>query len=92
MIQVMKARYIDHYKIYLVFNDHKEGIVDLKAVIAKDHRLIITELADIAKFRKFKVEADTIVWDNGLDLVSSFRSTFMMVERSAGILLGLMAF
>jgi hypothetical protein len=72
MIQVTKARYIDQYRIYLVFNNHKEGIVDLKAVIGKDHRPIFTDLADIDKFKKFKVESDTIVWENGLDLAPEY--------------------
>lgn len=72
MIQVKKARYIDNYKIYLVFNNRKEGIVDLKAIIMKDHRPILTELTDIEKFKKFKVDADTIVWENGFDLAPEF--------------------
>jgi len=72
MIQVTEARYIDQYKIYLVFNDHREGIVDFKAVITKDHRPIIAELINIDKFKKFKVEADTIVWENGLDFAPEF--------------------
>lgn len=72
MIQVTKAHYIDQYKIYLVFNNNKAGVVDLKAVILKDHRPIITELADIDKVKKFKVDADTIVWENGLDFAPEF--------------------
>lgn len=72
MIQVMQARYVAQYKIYLVFNNHKEGIVDLKAVITQDHRPILSELSNIEKFKKFKVEADTVVWENGLDLAPKF--------------------
>ncbi len=72
MIHVVKARYIDHYKIYLVFNNQKEGIIDLESIIKKDHRPLFSELSDIEKFKKFKVEADTIVWDNGLDLAPEF--------------------
>lgn len=72
IIHVTKARYIDQYKIYLVFNNNKAGIVDLKAVITKDHRPVVTELVDVNKFKKFTVEADTVVWENGLDLASEF--------------------
>lgn len=72
MIQVKQARYIDQYKIYLVFNNHKEGVVDLKAVVIKDHRPVFTELSSIEEFKKFRVEADTIVWENGLDLAPEF--------------------
>lgn len=72
MIQVIKAHYIEDYKIQLVFNDRKKGIIDLKAIIMKDHRLIFNELSDIDKFKKFKLEADTIVWENGCDLAPEF--------------------
>lgn len=72
MIQVLEARYIDQYKIYLVFNDHKEGVVDLQSVITKDYRPIIAELINIDKFKKFKVEFDTVVWENGLDFAPEF--------------------
>jgi hypothetical protein len=72
MIQVTKATYIDQYKIFLVFNNKKEGVVDLKAIITKDNRPIFHELTNLEKFKKFKVEADTIVWENGLDLAPEF--------------------
>ena len=72
MIHILKAHYVNQYKIYLVFSNHKEGIVDLKAVITKDHRPIFIELSNIEKFKKFKVEADTIVWENGMDLAPEF--------------------
>jgi hypothetical protein len=59
----------NEYKIYLVFNNHKEGVVDLKTIITKDHRPIFIELSNI---EKFKVEADTVVWENGMDLAPEF--------------------
>lgn len=72
MVSVIKACYIDQYKIFLVFSDKKEGIIDLKSIITKDHRPIFTELSNLEKFKKFKLEADTVVWENGLDLAPEF--------------------
>lgn len=72
MIHVLKARYVNQYKIYLIFSNHKEGVVDLKSVITNDHRPIFTELSNIEKFKKFKVESDTVVWENGMDLAPEF--------------------
>lgn len=72
MIQVTSARYIDQYKIYLKFNDEKEGVLDLKDTITKDHRAIVRALSDIEQFKKFKLAADTLVWENGLDLAPEF--------------------
>ena len=36
------------------------------------------ELVDIAKFRQFKVDFDTIVWKNGLDMAPEFLYDFLM--------------
>ena len=72
MIFVTEANYVDDYKLHLAFNDNVEGIVDLSDVICLDHRSIFTELSDIEKFKKFRVDADTVVWENGLDLAPEF--------------------
>lgn len=72
MVYVIKANYIDGYKIHLIFSNHKEGVVDLKDVIINDHRAIFKVLQDIEKFKQFKVAMDTIVWNNGLDLAPEF--------------------
>ncbi len=72
MIQVISVRYIKQYQIYIKFNDQKEGTLDLKDVIAQDPRPIFKALIDLQQFKKFKVAADTIVWENGLDLAPEF--------------------
>ncbi len=72
MIYVVKATYVEQYKISLTFSDGKEGIVDLKKVIFDDPRPIFQALQDINNFQKFTVEMDTIVWENGLDLSPEF--------------------
>ena len=72
MIYVTGARYIKDYQIQLRFNDHKEGVVDLKETIIHDHRAIFQELMDINAFKKFHVEMDAVVWENGLDLAPEF--------------------
>lgn len=69
---VTKAKYIKFYEIWLKFNDGIEGIVDLEPTITNDHREIFKELKDPEEFKKFKVDADTIVWENGLDLAPEY--------------------
>lgn len=72
MNYVIDASYVQDYQIHIVFNDKKSGIIDLKKTIQNDHRSIFKELVDLKKFQNFKVDADTIVWDNGLDLAPEF--------------------
>lgn len=72
MNYVTKASYIKDYQIHLVFNDKKSGVVDLSKTIKNDHRPIFKELMNLAAFKKFKVDMDTVVWDNGLDLAPKF--------------------
>ena len=72
MIWIEKAKYLDEYKLSVQFNDGKVGTIDLENVILKDKRSIFKNLQKVDKFKKFKVDMDTIVWDNGLDLAPEF--------------------
>jgi hypothetical protein len=69
---IIEAKHVKYYEIWIKFNDGVEGIVDLKSTIADDHREIFKELKDEDKFKRFRVDADTIVWENGLDLAPEY--------------------
>jgi hypothetical protein len=69
---VKKARYLNSFKVWVKFNDNIEGIVDLESTIKNDHREIFRSLQDQQHFKKFKVAADTLVWENGLDLAPEY--------------------
>jgi len=70
-------------KISITFNNGESGIIDLKEVICNDKRAIFMELVDVAKFRQFRVDFDTIVWRNGLDLAPEFLYDFLMQSEHA---------
>ena len=72
MPSVISAEYVGDYKIKVTFDDSTSGIADFKETIFTDHLDLIRELKDLKKFRDFKVDADTIVWSNGLDLAPEF--------------------
>ena len=72
MNYITEANYIKDYKISVVFNNNKSGIVDLETIVFNDHRAIFKELQELEKFKKFKVDMDTIIWENGLDLAPEF--------------------
>ncbi len=72
MIWVEEAKYLQDYSIWIKFNDGSAGTVDLRETIFGDHRPIFLELKDIEKFKRFRVDLDTVVWDNGLDLAPEY--------------------
>ena len=72
MLSVISAEYVGDYKIKLAFDDSTSGIADFRQKVSTDHRPIIRELFDLKKFKAFTVEADTIVWDNGVDFAPEF--------------------
>lgn len=78
MVWIKKAEYVEDYKIYVTFNSGESGTIDLKEVIYTDKRPVFKELVDIAKFKRFKIDFDTIVWENGLDLAPEFLYSFLV--------------
>lgn len=83
MVWIRNAEYIEDYKIHVTFNNDESGIIDLKEVILNDKRPIFRQLVDTNKFRQFKVDFDTIVWENGLDLAPEFLYDFLMQSQHA---------
>ncbi|WP_106828922.1 DUF2442 domain-containing protein [Parabacteroides pacaensis] len=60
--EVMKAEYLDGYRIMVSFNDGVRRIVDFTNLINRFP--IFKALGDINVFKKFRV-TDTLEWDNG---------------------------
>jgi hypothetical protein len=52
--------------------DGRIGEVDLKETITGDHRPIFNQLKDINLFKNFKVEFDTLIWPNELDIAPEY--------------------
>ena len=69
---ITEAKHIESYKIWLKFNDKTEGLIDLEPTISNDGRKIFKKLRNREQFKRFKVDADTIVWENGLDLAPEY--------------------
>jgi hypothetical protein len=72
ILAVIDASYFGDYKIALVFNDKNTGVANLRDVIFTDNRVLFSELRNENEFKKFKIEHDTLVWENGLDLAPEF--------------------
>lgn len=71
MIDVVEARYLHDYTVWLKFEDGTAGEVDLAGEL---HGPIFEPLRDPEYFRRFMVSPDlgTISWPNGADFAPEF--------------------
>ena len=69
--QVLEARYVAEYKIWLRFRDGLTGVVDFEHDL---HGRIFGPLRDVELFRQFKVhpECKTLVWPNDIDIAPEY--------------------
>lgn len=67
MIEVIEAKYLKDYCIWLKFNDGKSGEVNLEADLWGP---MFEPLKDKKKFKNFKLSKTfgTIIWENEADL------------------------
>ncbi len=64
LISIEKAKYIDGYKISLLFNDGKENILDFKNFILKSQHPDIKKYEDLTLFKKFNLEYGELEWND----------------------------
>ncbi len=68
-LEVINAKYIKNYELLLSFNNNEQKIVDLKDKLDGD---IFQPLKDIEFFKKFKINFNTVEWENGADFAPEF--------------------
>ena len=71
LIDVVEAKYVSGYTVWLRFEDGSEGEVDLSSEL---YGPIFEPLKDLEYFKKFSVpeELGTISWPNGADFAPEF--------------------
>ena len=67
LLDVIEARYVRGYVVWLKFEDGTEGEVDLQSSLRGP---VFEPLQDIEYFKQVRVDPDlgTIVWPNGTDI------------------------
>lgn len=61
--EILKADYLDGYRIAILFNDGVKKVVDLSKLMSKNYP-VFEPLKDLTIFRHFIV-TDTLEWNNG---------------------------
>ena len=67
ILHITEAKYIEDYKVQVVFNDGRNGVADLLEVL---HGPVFNSLKDKKLFAQLRVDDEmaTITWPNGADL------------------------
>ena len=68
-LEIVKAEYLENYKVKLWFNDNVVKIVDLSNYLSGE---VFTPLKDIDYFKNFTIQFNTIAWENGADFALEF--------------------
>jgi hypothetical protein len=68
-LKVIKAEYIDNYKVMLTFNNDIKREVDLTYEL---DGAIFEPLKDIDYFKNFYIDCNTISWKNGADFAPEY--------------------
>lgn len=74
-LQVIDAKYIDNYQIWLKFNDDTDGFIDFADKIDGE---IFEPLKDKDYFSHFFVDGYTINWENGADFAPEYLKDLLM--------------
>jgi hypothetical protein len=68
-IEVVKAEYLENYKLKLIFNDGVCKTVDLENELKGK---VFEPLKDKSFFKDFKISFNTIEWKNGADIAPEY--------------------
>ena len=68
-IEVVKAEYLDGYRVKLLFNNGETRIADLSQSLKGS---VFAPLRDIDYFKKFSIKFNTIEWENGADFAPEY--------------------
>ena len=68
-LEVVKAEYLNGYKVKLLFNNGEPKIVDLSQSL---NGSVFAPLKDLDYFKKFSIKFNTIEWENGADFAPEY--------------------
>ena len=68
-IEVVKAEYLDGYRLSLLFNNGERRVVDLSNSLKG---IVFPPLKDINYFKNFSIKFNTVEWENGADFAPEY--------------------
>ena len=88
--EIVKAEYLDSYKVQLTFKNGRSGIADLASY--PDPTNVFIKFLDLSYFMDFKIEFGTLIWGDGeLDIapehlyqITTGEEVVFNLEQNAG--------
>ena len=71
ILNIIKANYLDGFRIRVLFNDGLEKTIDLKDYIKSKKHPFFKTLSNIDEFKKFKLHK-TLTWESGADIAPEY--------------------
>ena len=68
-MRIIKAEYVEGYKVKLFFSDRKRKVVDFGEFILESPYPVFNQYKDLKKFKRFKIDLGNIVWGRNWDLI-----------------------
>ena len=68
-VEVIKAEYVDNYRIRWWFINSVTKVVDLKSSLKG---VVFEPLKDLEFFKRFTVKFNTVEWENGADFAPEY--------------------
>lgn len=68
-LEVVKAEYIDGYRLRLFFNNGEVRIADLDSSLVGE---VFEPLRDVNLFKRFCIKFNTVEWENGADFAPEY--------------------
>lgn len=81
---VVDAKYLEDYKVFLLFNNGAKGVVDLWEKI-QGKKGVFAPLKNVHAFKKFKIANHTLSWDNGADLAPESLYDLFMAQNGSSV-------
>lgn len=66
-MKVVTAKYLDDYKIEIIFDDKKRNVINFLPALKK--YATCKKYLDITLFKKFKVDSGNIAWGNNWEMI-----------------------
>ncbi|MCQ2190138.1 MAG: DUF2442 domain-containing protein [Paludibacteraceae bacterium] len=68
-LEIIKAEYVEEYKLRLFFNNGVVKVVDLQSSLVGE---IFMPLKNIDYFKQFSIKFNTVEWENGADFAPEY--------------------